>query len=292
MKNYLITGATGYIGSKLTKRLVDEGHRVVCIVRKHSNTLLLESISSRIDLVIWDGSVDSLINGLKNYQIDLVFHLASCFIAEHNSNQVTELIESNVLFGTHLLEAMLQNNIKYIVNTGTSWQHYNNESYDPVCLYAATKEAFEKVIAYYINAHRFKCITLKLFDTYGPDDPRKKLLHLLKRIALSNEVLGMSPGLQQIDLTHIEDVVNAFLIAAARIIEKKQITSDESFAVASGKVLTLKDVVKKFELSKNVKLNINWGDRPYRDRETMCLWQDYSILPQWRPMYHFPEGIE
>ncbi|MCF6775563.1 NAD(P)-dependent oxidoreductase [Thiotrichales bacterium 19X7-9] len=291
MANYLVTGATGYIGSKLTKKLVDDGHRVVCIIRGHSDLRLLKSVSDRIDLIVWDGSVDSLAEGIKDFKIDLVFHLASCFIAEHKSHQVTDLIESNILFGTHLLEAMLINGIKCIINTGTSWQHYNNADYDPVCLYAATKEAFEQLITYYINAHQFKCITLKLFDTYGPDDPRKKLLHLLKNIAQTNEPLAMSAGLQQINLVHIDDVINAFLIAALRVLNHQQFKPYEFFAVASGDVLTLKEVVKRFELSQGVKLSIKWGERPYRARETMRLWQDYKTLPNWQLNYTFPEGI-
>jgi hypothetical protein len=51
---------------------------------------------------------------------------------------IIDLIQSNVLFGTQLLEAMGVNNTRNIVNTGTFWQHYNNEDYNPVCLYAAT----------------------------------------------------------------------------------------------------------------------------------------------------------
>ena len=62
--------------------------------------------------------------------------------------------------------------VKILVNTGTSWQHYENKDYSPVNLYAATKQSFEAILQYYVEVASLKAITLKLFETYGLDDPR------------------------------------------------------------------------------------------------------------------------
>lgn len=71
---------------------------------------------------------------------------------------------------------------------------------------------------YYIEASGLRVITLKLFDTYGPDDPRPKLMNLIQRMAMDNQPLAMSPGEQQIDLVHVEDVVRAFMVASERLL--------------------------------------------------------------------------
>ncbi|WP_119328673.1 NAD-dependent epimerase/dehydratase family protein [Cysteiniphilum halobium] len=291
MTNYLITGASGYIGSKLAKQLIKNGYQLICIVRKSSDLSLLESVKNDIKLIYWDKTVDSLIAGIKQYSIDVVFHLASCFIAEHKSHQVTDLIESNILFGAHLLEAMQQNGIKNMVNTGTSWQHYNNQEYDPVCLYAATKEAFEQLIVYYVKAHQFKCITLKLFDTYGSDDPRKKLVHLLVQLAKTKDNLKMSPGEQQLDLVHIYDVVRALIMASERLTSLDEVQYEE-FAVTTQISSSLKEIVNRYEHYIGKKLNIEWGAKSYRSREVMKLWENYKILPNWQATYTFPEGLD
>ena len=66
------------------------------------------------------------------------------------------------------------------LTAGTAWQHYNNQSYDPVCLYAATKQAYECLIDYYVKVHGLHAVTVKLHDTYGEGDERGKLFYLLQ----------------------------------------------------------------------------------------------------------------
>jgi nucleoside-diphosphate-sugar epimerase len=220
----------------------------------------------------------------------IVFHLASLFIVEHQPKDVAQLIQSNLLFSTQLLEAMKQIGVNHLVNTGTSWQHYWNEDYNPVNLYAATKQAFEDILRYYLETTELKVITLKLFDTYGPDDPRPKLMHLLKRIVDSEEILAMSPGKQLIDLVHIYDVVEAYLLAARRLLdgtEKKL----HSYAVSSGSPLSLKELAHLVGETLGRELNIKWGGRSYRKREVMLPWNTGLSLPGWHPHTNLKEGV-
>ena len=212
---------------------------------------------------------------------NVVFHLASLFLSQHEIKDIDALIQSNVLFGNQLLEAMRVNTIHNIINTGTSWQHYNNEDYNPVCLYAATKQAFEALLEYYVQAFDFKAITLKLFDTYGLDDPRPKLLNLLNKAATSGQTLDMSAGEQLIDLVHIDDVVEAFMIAAQRLLENKS-TKHEVYAVSSQKPLPLKELVELYSRSIDKPININWGARPYRFREVMKTWDKGELINGWK----------
>src|SRR4051812_1833664 len=92
------------------------------------------------------GSTERIVARLKACKPDVVFHLASLFVSDHRVQDVQNLVESNLLFGTQLLEAMAQAGVKRIINTGTSWQCPH-----PFNLYAATKQAFESILGYYVS---------------------------------------------------------------------------------------------------------------------------------------------
>lgn len=286
----VITGATGFIGSHITRFLVSEGWQVHCILWvKQPDITLLQDIKNSITLHYYDQTPESLNEIVRKARPDVVFHLASLFLANHNQQDVKPLIESNILLGTQLIEAMVSNGAYSLVNTGTSWQHYHNEEYNPVCLYAATKQAFESILKYYTELSSLKVVTLKLFDTYGPGDTRRKLFTLLRCLE-EGKVFKMSPGNQLIDLVFIDDIVKAFSIAADRLLQGK-VKKPESFAVSSGNPLSLKKAVQRYLEISGKKIAIQWGGIPYRAREVMKPWRSGKKLPGWKPMVSLEEGI-
>ena len=148
-----------------------------------------------------NGTTESLCAIVKAAAPDVVFHLASLFIAEHQPAEVTALVDSNVRFAAQLAEAMTRAGATRLVNTGSAWEHFEGD--EPANLYAATKRAASEIFRYYAAATPLRVVTLKLFDTYGPDDPRPKLIPALLAAAKSGRKLAMSPGLQKLDLvTH------------------------------------------------------------------------------------------
>lgn len=275
-----VTGATGFIGSHLVKRLHEVKWDVHIIKRTNSNLDNLGSIKNKVHFHIYDGTVQSLLKAMSDVRPDMVFHLASFFTAEHEAKQINDLIQSNIQFSTHLLEAMTVNNVRMLVNTGTSWQHYQNQPYSPVCLYAATKQAFEAILKYYSEVNSVNVITLKLFDTYGPNDTRKKLFNLLDEYSRSGKVLAMSGGDQLIDLVYVDDVIDAYL-CAANLLKKNNTNHEMSYCVTSGSPIKLKDIVQRYCQLLGKTININWGDLPYRRREVMIPWSSGTILPGW-----------
>ncbi len=291
-RRVLITGATGFVGSRLCRHLIKDGkYEVNIIVRPTSKFTQLENVKEDIDIHVYDGTIKNMMQILEDVRPDLVYHLASLFISEHQLVHVDDLIRSNILFGTQLVEAMVNIGCLKLINTGTSWQHYQNKDYSPVNLYAATKQAFEDILQYYVEAYNLKVITLKLYDTYGLDDPRPKLMNLLERIAESGEELAMSPGEQLIDLVHINDVVSAYLCATERILVGK-VKDHERYAVCSGKPVQLRELVELFEKACGKKLNINWGERPYRQREVMKPWSKGRELPGWKATIDLYDGLK
>ena len=285
----LVTGATGFVGSHLALRLVRDGWQVHILSRAGSHLLDTPEFT-QVTNHVHDGSTEGMVSCVAQAKPDVVFHLASLFLSQHATKDVEPLMTSNVLFGNQLLEAMKINGVTSIINTGTSWQHYNNEDYNPVCLYAATKQAFEALLEYYVQACGFKAITLKLFDTYGPDDPRPKLFHLLNKVATSGEPLDMSAGEQLIDLVHIDDVVEAYVIAAERLLAGA-VLQHEHYAVSTGRPIPLKVLVELYAEVTGKNIEVNWGARPYRYREVMVPWNLGLIIPGWSPKISFKEGM-
>lgn len=285
-----VTGATGYIGTQLCQRLLADGWQVHILVRE-SGPPLPKTLAGAVVSHSYNGSTQSVQDAVGAAKPDVVFHLASLVIAEHRSEQVTDLIHSNVLFGTQLVEACAHAGVKSFINTGTSWQHYRSDSYDPVCLYAATKQAFEDILDFYTDAFPIRAITLKLFDTYGPDDPRPKLINLLLTTMKTGGALGMSPGEQVLDLVHINDVTRAFVLSAQQLLDGGAPRPHERYAVSSGDSLTVQQLVAILEKISSKHINIIFGARPYREREVMVPWQAGHHPPGWKAEIDIRSGL-
>jgi len=278
MKNILLTGATGYIGSNIARRLVLDGHNVHIIVRSSSKLELLSDIKHHLNIHIIEGKISNLVEVFQTAKPEAVFHLAALFIAEHKAEDVDRLIESNILFGTQLLEACKTAGVKYFINTGTHWQNYNGDTYNPANLYAATKQAFECISKYYMETSQMRMVTLKLVDTYGPFDPRPKVMSLFKRIAKSGEALDMSPGEQEMGFLYIDDVVKGFMLAL-EYVQKMKPHEQQSFVLAPNEFCSLKEAAKIFQQVSGCSLNINWGKRGYRNREVMkIMFKETNLL--------------
>lgn len=286
----LITGATGFIGSHLARRLLQDGWDVHAVVRPGARLDLLHDVRSDIIFHEHDGSTEGMASLVSRAKPTVVFHLASLFLAQHQTKDIEPLIRSNILFGTQLAEAMVANEKFMLVNAGTSWQHYRNAQYSPVCLYAATKQAYEAILKYYVETSALKVITLKLFDTYGPGDPRPKLFTLLRKAITDRKTLAMSPGEQLVDLVYIDDVVRGVLIAAD-LLMRRCVRNADAYALSSGRPVKLRDLVGLYGRIVGKEVPVDWGRRPYRPREVMVPWDNGNTLPGWKPQTGLDEGI-
>jgi len=287
----LVTGATGFVGSNLVRHLLKAGWGVDVIIRHDSKCVLLKDCLQEVRVHEHVGTSVSMQEIVDRAQPDVVFHVASFALGQHRPEDIDDLINANLLLGTHLAEALRQRDISApIVNTGTYWQHYESNEYNPVNLYAATKQAYEDILKYYVAAHGIRVITLKLHDTYGPNDPRSKLLNLLKDTANSGKTLMMSPGEQLIDLVHVADLANAYLIAAERLLSQ-EVGTIEAWSVASGSPVSLKQLVELVEDAWGCQIPVHWGGRKYREREVMIPWAGKK-LPGWEPRVPLEDGLK
>jgi CDP-3, 6-dideoxy-D-glycero-L-glycero-4-hexulose-4-reductase len=289
-KKGVITGATGYIGSNLAKYLLHEGWDLYIMAQPEFGYANIEDIKNKITIIEYDNNINTLISFFKETNPDVVFHLAAAVITNYTPEQVKTLIQSNVQFGTEVLEAMNYGNTRLFVNTGSYWQNYNSDTYNPVDLYAATKEAFEKVIRYYTDACDFRAITLRLFDVYGENDDRPKLLNLLIKIAETGESIDISPGEQYLDMVHISDVCSAYL-KAFELLSADCSIKNEVFGVYTGNRIQLKEMVELFQTILQKPLNVNFGGKSYKKREIMMPITNYETLPNWKVKMPLTKGL-
>ncbi len=285
-----VTGATGFIGKHLVTKLDAEGNKITINLRAGKRNPFQSDIKT---YNLGERNIETDIQFFKEESFDGIIHLASLYITTHKPKDINRLIDSNIKFGTYILECAAQAKIKWFINTGTFWQHYENAVYSPVNLYAATKQAFENIAQFYIETNRIKFCTIKLSDTYGVGDTRSKIFNIWEKIAKTGETLDMSLGDQVMDISYIDDIVDAFILLIDQLVrKKKQIKNGSSFAVKAHKRYTLKELAKIFQECTNLILNINWGARSYREREVMVPWESGMVVPGWKPKITITEGIK
>ena len=275
----LVTGATGFVGGHLVRRLVDDGWAVDALVRDPAAAL---PDGVRIHEI--PGPIDDLIALVADLRPDVCFHLATAFRGVHVPADIEPMVTANVGFGAALAEAVSQAGGCTFVNTGTVWQHYDARPYSPVSLYAAMKQAFTDVLRFYVEVANLPVVTLELTDTYGPGDPRPKLLPILLRASREGTQLQMTDGTQLIDLLHVDDAVSALLATAAG-------TPGDTYGASGGDTLTLRDLVARFESVSGLTVDAEWGVRPARPREMMRPWMVSGPPPGWAPKVSLDEGI-
>lgn len=284
----LITGATGFVGKNLIRKMESE-HELYILVRPNSNwgELGVQHVFEFSDNTV------QLAEYLKENQINGIIHLASLYVTEHNTQQVKDIVLSNVYLGIALLEACKIAGTKWFLNTGTIWQNFNapdySDEYHPVNLYAASKQAFMTMAQYYIETSDIRFCTLKLCDTYGNNDTRKKIFALFRQISETGETLKMSLGEQKIDIVHINDVVDGFIQMVKLLALDTELKRE--YVLTSGQQISLKELAKVFSETAGCKLNIEWGGREYRLREVMKPYVG-NRLEKWAPTVSLEEGIK
>jgi nucleoside-diphosphate-sugar epimerase len=237
---------TGFIGRNLKKYLgTNKNITLHLILRENSNLNILEN-RYEYNICTYRNDFASLNEYFAEHKIDTVVHLATLYLFDYEPQNIDDLIDSNIRFGSHLREAMAQNNCLHFINAGSYIQNYFSDDYYGSCFYAATKQAMQDIIDFYTAKRNIKAITLKLFDIYGANDTREKFLNLLVDIWQNNTVLDMSPGEQKIRLTHIDDVCKAFSTTLTLII-KKQCFNKHTIYYVGAEQYSLDQIANMFE---------------------------------------------
>jgi len=235
MKHILITGAAGFIGATLAKRLLDRGDKVYGIdnlndyydvnlkkdrlarIDKHKNFIF-----QKLDIADRPG-IKKL---FQDNKFDAVMNLAAQAGVRYSIENPAAYIDANLLGFANVLEGCRQSGVGHYVfassssvygaNTKLPFSEHDNVDH-PVSLYAASKKANELMAHSYAHLYKLPCTGLRFFTVYGPwGRPDMALYKFARGIADNTPIPVFNGGKMVRDFTYIDDIVEGVV----RIIDK------------------------------------------------------------------------
>ena len=270
-----VTGACGFIGSHLTRKLIEKGYFVVgldCLDDNLYSRLVKESrLKSLKQLNNFDYfnlniAKDELDSSIKDSKF--VFNLAAIPGQVLSWTLFDQYVESNILGTKKVIDCCIRNNVVKIIHASTSSVYgkfaIGNELQDtkPISPYGITKLAAENLLFALTNNNDLDFTILRYFSVYGPGQrPDMAIQKFLTAIKMGQEIDITGDGTQKRDISYVEDVVDA-TISALSLTEIKQI-----FNISGGKQFTLNQIIDECFKVSGQKSKVNYVDRPIGDQE-------------------------
>lgn len=296
--NILVTGATGFMGSHLTRKLVALGGNVSIILRNTSDTSKISDIFHEIDKHNVDmGDVNVLRDTLKNIRPKIIFHLAAYTDVSRTFSGIEHIIESNIRGTINLLHALEGIDLESFVNTGTCEEYGDNpvpfhedQLPNPVSPYSASKTALTFFCKMLHKTMGYPIVTLRPFLSYGPYQDQNRFISQAITAALKNNEFKMTAGEQTREFNYISDIVDGFIKAS---ITKNAI--GETINIGNGVEYQIKDVINRIfnMVGSSGKLRI--GALPYRvgeARHFYCNNTKAREILNWEPVVDLDSGLK
>ena len=254
MKTILITGATGYLGRRLTLNFGEQNYKVIALALNHSEKVIQHK---NVEMEFLDGlSVKEIFD--KN-KIDIVVHTATVYGRQQEQN--IDMIRANVEFPVSVLQEAISHKSELFINTDTILVKNINP-------YAMTKSNFADWLAMY--AKQIKVADLKLDHFYGPHDNSIKFIAwIIGQLKNNVEKIDLTEGSQTRDFIYIDDVIRAFdcVLKNADKLSDKQMNI---FEVGTNHKTSIKEMVITLkEMIGNTTTKLNFGAIPYRQNEVL-----------------------
>ena len=280
----LITGATGYIGGAFARALSADGCSAVAIGRSDQETIDFDGTAS----VPYRQATTApeILKVIRDHDVSVIAHFATNYIGRHEPDDVESVLQANVCFGTAVAEAAALSNAG-MITFGTYWQYEGGTANATNSLYAATKRALDDIIDYYVASRDLRAQTMILYDVYGENDPRGKILTLLVDAGLTGGALELSTGNQLINLTHIDDVVAAARIACTNIGND----SPRVVSVRASDFLSIRELCGQVEDVLGCSIDSRWGARSDPPAGMLQPWLIDPVLPTWHPHVTLEAGV-
>ncbi|PZM85201.1 MAG: hypothetical protein DKT66_03200 [Candidatus Melainabacteria bacterium] len=301
-KVVLITGATGFVGANVARRLVSEGHYVHLLLRKQTNQFpwRITDINEHVKFDFYaptdPAEIDRVFAEVKPHW---VFHLAAhgAYSWQQDKHQI---LESNYILTSRLLDAAVEHGCESFVNTGTSSEYgqkkhapKEDEALNPSTYYAATKAGATTLCSYMAREHKINMPTLRLYSCFGPYEQPNRLMTNLVACGVEGRWPKLVDENCAHDFIYVEDAVEAFMLAA-----KRELTSNcdpgAIYNVGTGIQTKLKDVVRIAGPLFNIESKPIFGSMANRAWDADVWVCDHTKITGelgWRPQHSFEDGL-
>jgi len=309
-KNILITGANGYIGSSVAKKLSTFDCNLFLLSRTGNVPSFVSKLRAKIKIIKADITKKNVWTPFLKH-INIVFHFAAQTSSQFANNNPYEDLKTNLLSIVNLIETCQKNNFSPdIIFAGTVTEvgftekgKINEEHKDsPITIYDIHKLTAEKYLQYYSNQLKRRATTLRLPNIYGPgptsSKPDRGIVNLMIKKALNDEPITIfGDGSYIRDYLYIKDVVAAF-IKAAEHIEK---TKENYYVLGTGighTILQMAQIIKE-EVEKLAKKKVTILFSPFPQNTSRIEYRNFIADSSkfredtgWSATISLEEGIE
>ena len=246
-KNILVTGGAGFIPSHIADLLVKKNANVT--VMDNLKDGFIENVDKKnISFFKADVRDEKEVKKIIKKQ-DVVFHLAANANVPYSVEHPDYDFHTNAVGSFNVLKACVDYNIEKVVYASTA-AVYGEPDYtpidekhplNPISPYGASKLTGERLGFAYHKTYNLPFTAIRIFNTYGPRQPRYVMFDLLKKLCKNpNELEVLGTGNQIRDYCYVTDTAKAFVLAA-----EKDESVGEAFNIAGGNPISIKELVSK-----------------------------------------------
>ncbi len=295
-RRILLTGATGFLGAHLLRRLsVEENVRVAILVRPESNRWRIESLRGK--LLEIEGNVRRPLEAsaaIEEFAPETVLHLAWSGVGNRFRNDFSQ-VEDNLPGSLALLRLCHRAGCRHWIALGSQAEYgpLNNVISEdaptrPTTLYGAAKLSAMLLSRQLCAQLGMRFVWLRVFSTYGPMDDAGWMIPQLILSLLKGERPALTEGTQRWDYLYAADAAEAIYRAAI-------VTDAEGiFNLGSGEAHTIQSIVKRIRDLVDPALPLGFGEVPFRPDQVMHLQADITRLKEavgWSPATTLADGL-
>lgn len=310
--NILITGGAGYIGSHIVKELMSTDNKIIVydnLIKGHRDAV------KEVTLIEGDLCDKDLINKtMKEYEINAVIHLAADSLVGESMENPAKYFRNNIANGLNLLDAMVSNNVKYIVFSSTAAVYGEPKSIPiteenettPTNVYGETKLMFENILKRYDEAYNLKFVSLRYFNAAGAHisgeigedhTPETHLIPIVMQTALNqrDKIYIYGDDYDTKDGTCIRDYIHVTDLADAHILALKSLENGSDsviYNLGNGKGFSVKEVIEMVSKVTGKEILSEISDRRPGDPAILIASSEkISKELDWEPKYNSLEKI-